>query len=177
MGNLISLIIFLVVLVGVVTLVNILLKKRTAKLDNLPYRKKEYLLTPAERSFYEVLKRVTGDDIQVFAKVRLADLIWLPKGTKNRQTYLNRILSKHVDFVLCNRETVSPVLVIELDDSSHNMGHRQDRDTVLNEILHSAGLPFLRIPAKHSYAPSELSELIRNEISRMGMENSTRAHG
>src|ERR1700752_312435 len=128
--------IVVIVLIAVVGLAN-LLRKKTIKLENSPYRKKDCLLTPAERSFYEVLQRVAGDDMQVFAKVRLVDLVWLPKGTQNRQAHLNRVMSKHVDFVLCNRKTVSPVLVIELDDSSHNMSHRQGRDAVVNDILHS----------------------------------------
>src|SRR5713101_3637149 len=110
-GSLIPIIV-VIVLIGVVALVN-LLRKQTIKPENLPYRKKDYLLTPAERSFYEVLQRVAGDSMQVFAKVRLVDLVWLPKGTQNRQAHLNRVLSKHVDFVLCNRQTVSPVLVVE----------------------------------------------------------------
>jgi very-short-patch-repair endonuclease len=168
--------IVVIVLVGVVALVN-LLRKQTIKPENLPYRKKDYLLTPAERSFYEVLQRVTGDSMQVFVKVRLADLVWLPKGTQNRQVHLNRVISKHADFVLCNRETVSPVLVIELDDSSHNMSHRRSRDAVVNDILHSVGLPLLRIPAKRSYAPNELSELIRNEINKAHTGISKEAHG
>jgi very-short-patch-repair endonuclease len=168
--------IVVIVLVGVVVLVN-LFRKQTIKSQNLPFRRKDYLLTRAERSFYEVLQRVAGDNMQVFAKVRLADLVWLPKGTQNRQAHLNRVLSKHIDFVLCHRETVSPVLAIELDDSSHNMSYRQSRDAVVNDILHSAGLPILRIPAKYSYAPNELSELIRNEINKAHTVISKEAHG
>jgi hypothetical protein len=41
----------------------------------LPYRKKDYLLTVAERSFYEVLCSVLDGQLLVFAKVRLADLV------------------------------------------------------------------------------------------------------
>lgn len=54
----------------------------------LPYRKKDYLLTAAERSFYEVLCSVVDGQLLVFAKVRLADLVYMPKGTANRQTQL-----------------------------------------------------------------------------------------
>jgi very-short-patch-repair endonuclease len=169
-------IIVVIVLIGVVALVN-LFRKQTIKLENPPYRKKDYLLTPAERSFYEVLQRVAGDGMQVFAKVRLVDLVWLPKGTQNRQAHLNRVLSKHVDFVLCNRQTVSPILVVELDDSSHNKDDRQGRDAVVNDILHSVGLPILRVSAKRSYAPNELGELIRNEIDKARTGISKEAHG
>lgn len=161
MRNLELFIALVVVLVIFIPLANKFLRRRTT--NDFPYRKKDYLLTPAERSFYEVLQKVAGDNMQVFAKVRLADLVWLPKGTQNLQGHLNRVLSKHVDFVLCNRETLSPVLVVELDDSSHSMSHRQGRDAVVNDILHSAGLPILRISAKCSYVPNELNELIHSK--------------
>src|SRR5688500_17038104 len=50
----------------------------------LPYRKKDYLLTRAERSFYGALQAGVGSDYLTFPKVRLADLVWLPKGTARR---------------------------------------------------------------------------------------------
>ena len=130
----------------------------------LPYRKKDYLLTAAERSFYEVLCSVLDGQLLVFAKVRLADLVYMPKGTANRQTHFNRIQSKHVDFVLCTRDKLSPVLVIELDDASHEEESRRDRDTFVDAALTAAGLPILHIPAKISYVPAELAAAIQQKI-------------
>ncbi len=166
--------IVVIVLVGVVALVN-LIRKQTIKPENLPYRKKDYLLTSAERSFYEVLQRVAGDGMQLFAKVRLVDLVWLPKGTQNRQAHLNRVLSKHVDFVLCNRQTVSPILVVELDDSSHNMDHRQGRDAVVNDF--AAALPEKNeerdtdhgLKAGKKHAPGTDESDVRGDIIAVGL--------
>jgi hypothetical protein len=67
----------------------------------------------------------------VFAKVRLADLLYLPKGTQGRQAAFNRIQSKHVDFLLCSKDAVRPLLAIELDDSSHGEQSRITRDVLL----------------------------------------------
>jgi len=47
----------------------------------LPYRKKDYLLSKAEKSFYEVLRATVATEWSIFAKVRLLDLLWLPRGT------------------------------------------------------------------------------------------------
>jgi len=152
-------------------LIKVLLSQRSATLGELPYRKRDYLLTAAERSFYEVLHKAVGEEMHVFPKARLADLVWLPKGTKNPQAHWNRIMSEHVDFVLCDRQSVSPVLAIELDDSSHQMSHRQERDSFVNQVFHAASLPVLRIPAKRSYAPNELAELIHKEIRQEGAKN------
>jgi hypothetical protein len=131
---------------------------------NLPYRKKDYILTAAERSFYEVLCSVLDGQLLVFAKVRLADLVYMPKGTANRQTHFNRIQSKHVDFVLCTRDKLSPVLVIELDDASHEEESRRDRDTFVDAALTAAGLPILPIPAQRSYVPADLAAAIQQKL-------------
>jgi Protein of unknown function (DUF2726) len=130
----------------------------------LPYRKTDHLLTPAERSFYEVLRRIIGDDLRLFVKVRLADLVWLPYDIENRQAHVNRVAAKHIDFVLCDPRTLAPVLAVELDDSSHAARHRQQRDALVNEILCTVGLPLLRVPVKRLYVPSELADDIRSAI-------------
>ena len=130
----------------------------------LPYRKTDHLLTPAERSFYEVLRRSIGDDLRLFVKVRLADLVWLPHDIENRQTHVNRVAAKHIDFVLCDPRTLAPVLAVELDDSSHAAQHRQQRDALVNEVLRTVGVPLLRVPVKRSYVPSEVADDIRSAM-------------
>ena len=101
---------------------------RATGTPTLPYCRKDFLLTPAERSLYGVLTEAVQGRHLIFAKVRLLDLVWLPKGTESRQSHLNRVQSKHVDFVLCDRDVVRPLMVIELDDSSHDRSDRKDRD-------------------------------------------------
>jgi len=130
----------------------------------LPYRKTDHLLTPAERSFYEVLRRLIGDDLRLFVKVRLADLVWLPHDVDNRQAHVNRVAAKHIDFVLCDPRTFAPVLAVELDDSSHEARHRQQRDALVNAVLRTVGVPLLRVPVKRSYVPSEVAEDIRSAM-------------
>ena len=165
---LIPVVIFALVM-GIIFLVKIYGGKQAVSIDDIPYRKKDYLLTKAELSFYRVLKNVIDDDLLIFSKVRLADLLWLPKGTKNRQAYLNKIMSKHVDFVLCESNTLSPVLAIELDNSSHQKSSRRERDKFVDDVFHKAGLPLLRIQAKRSYSPGELSLAIKQEMDNSNM--------
>ena len=132
--------------------------------ERLPYRKKWYLLSQAELCFYEVLREAAGADLQVFPKVRLLDLLWLPDNLSNRQSYMNRVMSKHVDFVFCHRHIVAPMLVIELDDASHGAGGRMARDGFVNAVLQTAELPILRVPVKSSYNPQELADQIQKAL-------------
>ena len=158
---------FLILLVVTVTAViaGLLYRFFAKALARWPYRKTDHLLTPAERSFFGVLGQAIDGDLYIFAKVRLSDLLWLPQGTRDRQAYLNRIQAKHVDFVLCDSATTEPRLLIELDDSSHQRASRRSRDAFLDEAVRRAGLPILRVPAKRSYAPGELRQLISSLLA------------
>lgn len=136
--------------------------------EKLPYEKKAYFFTKAERSFYGVLKQAVGDRFDVFGKVRLADVIEVKKGTDQWRTHFNKIQSKHVDFLLCEPEFVAPALVIELDDSSHKKPKTQETDAFVDQALGDAGLPILRVPAKHGYDPAALRADIEQRINSTG---------
>lgn len=130
----------------------------------LPYRRKDYLLSKAERSFYGALQNAVGGEFLVFSKVRLADLVFIPRGTEKRQSHFNRIQSKHVDFVLCDRAAVRPLLAIELDDSSHSRAERRDRDSFVDAALGAAGLPILHVPARAGYDVQQLAGAVQRAI-------------
>ena len=126
----------------------------------LPYRKRDYLLSKAEQSFYGVLRTATRDRYAVFAKVRLLDLVYIPRGVEKPQAHRNRVMSKHADFVLCDPKTLKPLLVIELDDASHQRQKRQDRDAFVDRVMQAAGLPLLHVPARRAYETIELARQI-----------------
>jgi hypothetical protein len=127
--------------------------------DALPYSKKKYFFSAAERSFYEILKRLAPVEHTVFAKVRLADLVYVSKGTLSWQSHFNRINRKHLDFVLCNRD-LAPVVAIELDDSSHDEEDRQSRDEFVDQVLAAAALPIVHMPAKRGYVLDEVRQML-----------------
>lgn len=165
-----SLVLFAIVIVIAVVALH-LLRTRVqppSALPQLPFKKKDFLLTRAERTFYDTLLKAVLDDAVVFPKVRLADLVWLPKESPNRQAALNRVLSKHADFVICSRNTLTPRLVIELDDSSHSTDRRRHRDTVFESVLESAGLPFVRVAVKPSYDVDEVQRLLLKNLPSVG---------
>jgi len=109
-----------------------------------PYHK-QYLLTKNEFYFYKKLLPLTQSlNLQILTKVRLADLLevdsGLPAGEWHK--YFNRIKSKHIDFAIVDDMRV--IILIELDDSSHNRQDRTERDTFVNKALCSAGYIVVR---------------------------------
>ncbi len=141
------------------------------ELDNtdaeLPYTRHAFVLSKAERSFFMVLLKTVPETCFVFPKMRLADVLTVRKGTQNWQRHFNRISAKHVDFVVCDRQTFQPLLVIELDDSSHDRPDRQDRDVFVRDALEGAGLPLHSEPARQAYVISELQGAIWPALAKL----------
>ncbi|NLX24062.1 MAG: DUF2726 domain-containing protein [Phycisphaerae bacterium] len=135
-----------------------------AKAPRLPYVKKSYLLTKAEKAFYGVLLQAAPEDYVVLLKVRLADVLDVERGANQPQGHRNRIDRKHLDLLLCDKQRLEPQVAIELDDASHQRQHRQDRDAFLDGACAVAGLPLLRIPAQKSYHLRELQSAIQSHL-------------
>ncbi len=126
----------------------------------LPYESRPQLVTKSELRFYKSLQKAVQDDWEIFAMVRIADLLRVTPGHKQRRKWLNKILAKHIDFVLCDPGSLQPICCIELDDPSHNRPDRIERDIFVNQAFDSAGLPLLRIATQKSYRSREIRELI-----------------
>lgn len=128
--------------------------------EQLPYLQRDAFLSPAEASFFLVLTSVVDARYLVFTKVGIRDLLYVPRRTNNWQSYWNKIDRKHVDFLLCDPETIQPVLAIELDDSSHSREDRRKRDEFVDRVFQAAGLPLRRLPAKNGYSADEVYALL-----------------
>lgn len=131
--------------------------------DPLPFRRRKYLFSTAERSFYEVMRRMVPN-YTVFAKVRLADVVYVKSDKSEWRAHQNRIDRKHLDFVICD-SNLAPIVAIELDDSSHQQPDRIARDSAVDQILTAAGLPLVRVAAQRGYQPDALRQLLSPHLN------------
>lgn len=139
---------------------------RTARLHDFPYFLRDNFLSPAEQSFYLVLKHLVSDQAIICIKVSLGDLFFVKSNDRSKfRTLTNKIDRKHVDFLLCDPKTVRPLVGIELDDKSHQRSDRKVRDEFVEMVYKAAKLPLLRIPAQRAYSTSELTSLLSPLIS------------
>lgn len=83
------------------------------------------------------------NSLEVFAKVRLLDLLEPIKGKGNYQTLLHKIQAKHVDFVILD-SNYHVKGIIEIDDNSHNTSDRKERDNFVDLVLSQTGYKILR---------------------------------
>lgn len=124
-------------------------------------RLRQDFLSITELSFFRAAEIATRGRFTVLTKINLADLFTSP--TRDQGDW-NRISRKHVDFLLCDAQTLKPLLGIELDDSSHARVSAQRGDAVKDAAFASAGLPLLRVSARRGYATTEISALIDDAI-------------
>lgn len=133
--------------------------------DITSYGAKDSLLSPAEISFYHVLKQVVGDNAIISPKVNLWDIFYIKRGTgKDFMALKAKIARKHVDFLLCHTDTLKPIIGIELDDKSHQQSSRQERDQFVDSVFQATGLPIVHIPARRAYNTNDIAELLRQYL-------------
>jgi len=150
-------------LLGLILLASKFISKKRKKLrkkdsDSTPYVAQKYLFTPSEQRFLRILDQSLAHDYLIFGKVRIADLLKTKYGLKKHEKRIafNKISAKHVDFVICDAKSLSCLGVIELDDRSHLLPARQQRDRFVDAAFQSAGIPILHIPVQRYYRIAEL---------------------
>jgi hypothetical protein len=142
------------------------LKNKTRSAD-AEYKKQKTLFSPAERSFLGVLNQAIEDNAIVFGKVRVADILTPVSGLprKKWQVLFNKVSCKHFDFIVCDKQDLSVLCAIELDDKSHNSKARKARDEFLQSACVSAQLPLIQIPAKSAYNIDEIRQSLIIHLS------------
>lgn len=122
-----------------------------------------YFVSHAEGAFFRVLREVVGDRAHLLSQVAVNRLIYFP-GHERSNFGLRRwraiINARSVDFVLADRQTLRPLVAIELDDASHKAPDRQDRDGRIDLIFEAAQLPLIRVKAASAYNTRELHKIL-----------------
>ena len=108
--------------------------------DEYKYKAKERFMSVPEQTLYETLLRIAGGGVDVFAQVALASIV----DKVTYASYRNELF-RVVDFLLCSAKTSEPLLVIELNDASHQREERIRRDEKVKCILQRAGVPLLTL--------------------------------
>lgn len=135
------------------------------KRQDYRYKRKDFFMSRAEHECYDALVAAVGQEYHVFAQVHLPTLVEHTIRGQNWRGAFSHINQKSVDFVLCDKAYISPKLVIELDDKTHERPKRKERDIEVERILKDAGLPLLRLDNHGWFNPSELSQKIKEFLA------------
>jgi len=154
-----------ILLVGAVVVLAYFLAQLVSVDRSLPYEKRSSLLTQSEQAFFGVLKEAVDGDWSIQAMVRMADLIRVKPDTQKYQSWQNRIQAKHIDFLLCDPDSLEVKMALELDDKSHQRPDRIERDKFVEKALADAGVPLLRVDVQADYDAGKIRQSINKTVS------------
>ena len=87
------------------------------------YQQKESLITNYEKYFYDILEENFGNNYKIQTQVNLASII-----KKNDNSKYSNELFRNIDFGIFEKATLKPLLLIEINDSTHKKSDRYQRD-------------------------------------------------
>ena len=138
--------------------VNIRGRKRRVALS-AEYVRKKKILTPPEQELYAVLKTINPDKYEVIPQMALVGVI-----DKKTETSFRNELFRVCDFCFMDKKTFEPLLLVELNDSSHNRADRVERDEKVAAICEDAGLPLVTFWMGDKITPNEVKRTVKRNI-------------
>lgn len=139
-------------------------KEDKDKSEQLPYSLRPSILTLAELNFYRAFTQYLNIDVVILAKARLIDIFDIKVEKKDYLKYYGRISQSHVDFIICQKNTLCPIFAIELDDKSHNSEKAKVRDSKKDKVFKAAKLDLIRVPAQYEYSKEFLNKYFTKYI-------------
>jgi hypothetical protein len=133
------------------------------------------LATPAELLFLRTLELAVDPKHRIFAKVRLIDVITPSRSLSKERAHIakNKVIAKHLDFVICEASSLKILYAVELNDSSHKLTHRKTRDQFVADAMAGAGVPLIFVTARRTYSVEELKRQLTTGTQADGLSAST----
>jgi len=160
---LIFLILIVIVAVVVIPLINRPSQKEEKK-DRYKYKRKDFLMSRPEHEFFDILVAVLGNEYYVFPQIHLSTIIDNKVVGQNWKGAFNHVNQKSVDFVVCDKNNIKPLLAIELDDKSHEKEDRKERDRDVEEILRDSDMPLVRFENHGSFDKEEIKRVVMEKL-------------
>lgn len=124
------------------------------------------IMTNSEVVFFRLLQEAVQDEYLIFSQVQLSRIIDA-KHAEDSGKWLNRINRMSVDYLLVDAvDAQTPLVVIELDDWSHESKARQRADAKKDKALSCAGIPVMRFHGEHM----PTAPILQREISQVVSE-------
>lgn len=128
------------------------------------YKVKQSQITECEKYFYNVLTKHFSNKYDIRPQVPLSSIIEKEKSFSNEyQNELNRV----IDFGIFNKETQTPLLLIEINDNTHTKSNRIARDKKVKSICESAGIKLITFWTKYDNKENYIISRINKELNSL----------
>ena len=137
------------------------IEENTEKNNNInknQYKKKNFL-TYTEKKFLSVLHELKKYDLIIIPQVNLATII-----QKTGEFKYQNELYRNIDFGIFDKN-YNILLLIELNDISHQQYKRRERDMKLKEIVQQADIKLINFYTDKPNKPEYVTKRIMNELA------------
>jgi hypothetical protein len=134
--------------------------------ERLPYRLREPFLSSPEMALFRVLREMVGGRYAICPKVALNDVFFIVRPNENVH-FFNKIFRKHVDFLLCDPQTMTPAFGVEIVKPVSKTETRAS-DQFMEDLFTSAGLPLVHVPSSDRYETADIMHLFQIAVSKIG---------
>ncbi len=153
----------LFILLLIIILRQILLKNRKPRYN---YKKIQCLMTNTEFKYYNALKSVlSGTPYVLLPQIPLSSIV----TRKNKHKFQNE-LNRVVDFCIFTHE-FSPIVCVEINDSSHLLKHRIERDKKVKNILKLAKIPLVTLWTNEKFDYKQIAIKLKNCGLKIDLRN------
>lgn len=122
------------------------------------YIKRDFM-TKTELHFYDKIKELETE-YKIVPQINLATII-----KKTNKGYINELF-KNIDFAIFDKDYKNILLLIELNDSTHNKFDRKDRDLKIKKICNEANIKLITFytmyPNKKEYVLNRIKKHLIN---------------
>jgi hypothetical protein len=135
------------------------MQKKGLDLSTMPKaRVVKAIASPTELKFAATLKQALKSKVLILLKVRVLDVLELEPVADVKRAYFWRdyLGDVYFDFVVCSKQTLAPIVAVELDGDEPLKRGRASRDVAKSTLAKSAGFPVIRIAATDTYTPEAL---------------------
>lgn len=138
--------------------------KNTTTPTNKQYQSKS-LLTNYEKYFYDIIDSEFSNTYYIMPQVNLASIV---NKIKDFPTQYQNELYRNIDIGIFNKSSMTPLLLIEINDKTHNNKNRIARDNKVKEICSIANIPLITFysnyPNKKDYIIKRIKETLSNNL-------------
>ena len=139
---------------------NSLLQKKSTTKNYTTYYFKKQFMTDCEYEFYKKIK-VLEDHFKIVPQVNLGAII----NKVSKITYRGELF-RNIDFAIFTKDYSKLLLLIELNDKSHNQEERKDRDQKVKKICKDAGIKLIFFYTSYSNDKEYVINRILSEIEK-----------
>ena len=133
--------------------------------DLKPFKRKERLMSASEKKLFSIITSLPIiEKYDVFTQVAYSALIEVSPEMFDLGERFSQINNYRSDFVICDKETTKPLVVIELNDCSHKYSRTEARDRFVYSALKSANIPLIIFETKNIADKPYVENCINKEL-------------